>query len=63
MREDDYDVEEHEEVQEDIADLRDELEVLTTVEPIYDEVSEEALEEDQSVLESLVEETLDEQEN
>ena len=62
VREDDYDVEEHEEVQEDIADLRDELEVLTTVEPIYDEVSEEALEEDQSVLESLVEETLDEQE-
>jgi len=54
VRENGFDEEEHEEVHEGIVDLRDELEVLTTVEPIHEsEVSEEKLEDDQSVLESL----------
>lgn len=63
VKENDYDEEEHEDVQESIADLRNELEVLTTVEPINEEeVSEEKLEDDQSMLESLFDDD-DEQED
>ncbi|MHA1504167.1 MAG: hypothetical protein ACTSPT_03140, partial [Candidatus Heimdallarchaeota archaeon] len=63
VRENGFDEEEHEEVHEGIVDLRDELEVLTTVEPIHEnEVSEEKLEDDQSVLESLFDDDDDDDE-